>query len=191
MKSIFLQALLIIFIFHYGFAQSSSISGKVNTFTSITQMQGPIYAAVLTNVQTQEKISLPLVETDFRFDNVPNGHDYELTIVQTRHLNDFLNGVSTLDMVMIQRHLLGIDPFAKEEMHIAADVNGDGYVSVYDLLYLRRLILGINNFIAESWRVRSKADLKLNSIAIKNLSQDIINADFAIIKVGDINGSAK
>ena len=190
MKFIFLQIVLIILVFQNVNAQTSNISGEVISYTSLLKQQSPIYSAVLTNVQTQEKISLPLEKADFRFENVANGYDYELTIIQTRHLNDFLNGVSTLDMVLIQRHILGIVPFDKEELEIAGDINNDGYISVYDLALLRRLILGINNFITEPWRIRSKANLKQKSVSIKNLNQDIINADFTIIKVGDINGSA-
>jgi hypothetical protein len=47
------------------------------------------------------------------------------------------NGVSTLDMVQIQKHLLGIVPFTDPYQFIAADVNNSQSVSTIDLVEIR------------------------------------------------------
>ena len=65
-----------------------------------------------------------------------------------------MNGVSTLDLVAIQKHLLGITPFTEFDKFVAADINLSETVSAIDIVELRKLILGIyvdfpNN---ESWR---------------------------------------
>ena len=52
------------------------------------------------------------------------------------------NGVSTLDLVKIQKHILGKSPLESEMREVAADVNNDGKVSALDLLDIRKLILG-------------------------------------------------
>jgi hypothetical protein len=39
--------------------------------------------------------------------------------------DDYLNGVSTLDLVMIQRHILSISKFTDPFNIIAADINND------------------------------------------------------------------
>ena len=58
--------------------------------------------------------------------------------------DDPKNGVSTKDLVMIQKHLLGIELLVDPHDFIAADINNDGKISARDLLELRKLILGSN-----------------------------------------------
>ena len=72
--------------------------------------------------------------------------------------DDHMNGVSTLDLVRIQKHLLGIEPFTTPYQYIAADANNSESVSAIDLVEIRKLILGIyteypNN---KSWRFVDK-----------------------------------
>ena len=56
--------------------------------------------------------------------------------------DDHINGVTALDLVLVQRHLLGLTRLDDPFKIIAADINGDGRVSAFDLVDLRRLILG-------------------------------------------------
>ncbi len=115
--------------------------------------------------------------------------------------DDHLNGVSTLDLVMIQRHILQIDKFNSAYKYIAADVNKDNKVTAADLVELRKLILGIyielpNN---KSWRFLDKA-INISDIAnpwgvneyigINNFTTSMMENNFTGVKVGDINGSA-
>jgi hypothetical protein len=51
-------------------------------------------------------------------------------------------GISTLDLVELQRHVLGIETFTKPEQYKAADLDGSGRVGVMDLLLLRNVLLG-------------------------------------------------
>jgi len=61
--------------------------------------------------------------------------------------------VSTLDLVMIQRHILGLQELDSPYKIIAGDVTNDEKLSASDLLALRKLILGItNDFNNKSWR---------------------------------------
>lgn len=188
MKSYLLLALSILFL--TSSAQSVyTISGKISDSYNI-RSNDPKFAAVLTNENTQEKQSIILMSNSYAFKELEKGFDYTLTIEKISPTNDDLNGVSTLDMVMIQRHILGIAPFDTKAKEIAADANGDKNISVFDLVVLRKIILGIQAYLPESWRVRSKADIKTSEIKIKNLSDDLPNQDFLIIKVGDVNGNA-
>ena len=65
-----------------------------------------------------------------------------------------LNGVSTFDMVLISRHILGLEVFNAPWKWIAADVNKSGTITTFDVLELRKLILGIYNKFPSntSWR---------------------------------------
>ena len=56
---------------------------------------------------------------------------------------EWLNGVSTLDLVHIQRHILNITPFTQLWQYVAADANGDGLITDTDINIIRELILGI------------------------------------------------
>ena len=67
---------------------------------------------------------------------------------------DYLNGVSTLDLVYIQRHILGIQPLTNPYLLIVADADNNGKVTVNDLSELRKLILGVYTELPSnaSWR---------------------------------------
>ena len=54
------------------------------------------------------------------------------------------NGVSTLDIIKIQSHILRIDTLNTPYKLIASDVNSSGTITNLDLLYIRRFILGID-----------------------------------------------
>lgn len=68
--------------------------------------------------------------------------------------NDPLNGVTTADLLLIYRHILGIELFDSPYKIIAADANQDGKVTIYDVVILRKLILGITDTLpnGKSWR---------------------------------------
>ena len=66
--------------------------------------------------------------------------------------------MSTLDLVDIQRHLLGLDPLDSPYKMIAADANNSESLTAIDLVEIRKLILGLylefpNN---ASWRFVDK-----------------------------------
>ena len=64
------------------------------------------------------------------------------------------NGVSTFDLVLISKHILGTAPFTNCFQHIAADVNKNGQATTFDLVELRKIILGIYSSFPSntSWR---------------------------------------
>ncbi len=51
-------------------------------------------------------------------------------------------GVSTFDLVLISKHILGVAPFEEKWKEFAADVNGNGSVTTFDIIQIRKLILG-------------------------------------------------
>jgi hypothetical protein len=54
------------------------------------------------------------------------------------------NGVSTLDIILVQSHILNVDSLNTPYKILAADVNESGTITNLDILYMRRLILGID-----------------------------------------------
>ena len=115
-----------------------------------------------------------------------------------------LNGVSTFDLVLISKHILGITPFDSPYKYIAADVNKSGTVTAFDMVQVRQLILNIKTEFSQndSWRfVDASHDFAASTtnpaaqnfaefLDINQLSQDMTDVDFIGVKIGDINGNA-
>lgn len=78
---------------------------------------------------------------------------YTTHITPSKNINP-LNGVSTNDLVLISKHILGIQPLDSPYKLIAADANQDGKITTTDIVVLRKLILGIANELpnGRSWR---------------------------------------
>ncbi|MFT4536690.1 MAG: hypothetical protein ACI9P5_004066, partial [Saprospiraceae bacterium] len=150
------------------------------------------------NLPEYPRISLTDEDGIFSFLGVSNNADFE---IRSGLDKDYMNGVSTLDLVKIQRHILGLELLDSPYKVIAADINGDEKLKASDLLVLRKLILGIITDLPtnKSWRFVDKTqefeDIYYpwpiqESIDMTSLQGDILNNDFIAVKIGDVNGNA-
>jgi len=132
--------------------------------------------------------------------NLEMYEDYE--IIPFRN-DDLLNGISTMDLILLGQHLLEISTLGSPYQLIAADINNDGNVSALDMIALRRAILIIDEEFQNntSWRfVDSEFDFPdltdpfsssfPESRFIHELSTNELVNNFMAIKVGDLNGNA-
>ncbi len=116
---------------------------------------------------------------------------------------EYLNGVSTLDIVMIQKHILGNKKITNPYKLLAADVNQSGSLTAADMLVIRKVILGKSkSFKSASWVAvsedytfenPSKAEREFDKAVVRNISvsnTDIRNLDFVVIKMGDVSGNS-
>ncbi len=124
---------------------------------------------------------------------------YEIMPVQDQ---DHKAGVSTLDLVLIQKHLLGRAKLGSPYKMIAADANKSGTITAVDLLEIRKLILGIiprftNN---TSWRFVDRQYQFPDpynpftpgfpeTVWFDSITHGIDTANFVGVKIGDVNGS--
>jgi hypothetical protein len=128
------------------------------------------------------------------------GGDYSIT----PYLNASpLNGVSTFDLVLMAKHILGVQPLNSPYKMIAADINRSGTVSTLDMIQLRKLILNIETSFTNntSWRFLPTSHtfpMPTNPWAttfpeVRSVNDLVgtIAADFVAVKVGDVNGSAQ
>ncbi len=109
-------------------------------------------------------------------------------VVRPEKNTDYDNGVSTRDLVKIQKHILGkgsLESFYQEE---AADANGDGNIGALDLIQLRKLILGKSDVLpgSPSWRFYER-ETKKQAYPISE-TIDLMEIDFVGVKIGDVNG---
>ncbi len=135
----------------------------------------------------------------YAFEDIPTSTDYEIS---GRMDDDPLNGVSTLDLVLIQRHILGLSSLNSPYKLIAADADNSGSLSALDLLTIRKLILGITEEFPngqQAWRFPDQGQAFLDvqspfpyseTIDIFNLQGDMNNQNFVAVKIGDVNASA-
>lgn len=131
----------------------------------------------------------------------PIGTDVEVAPFRN---DDPLNGVTTFDMVVIRKHILGVDTLDSPYKIIAADVNGSGAVTTADLVEIRKLVLQVTTELPNdmpSWRFVDASFVFPNplnpfqtpfpqSILLNNVVQGVFDLDFIGIKLGDVNGSA-
>ncbi len=110
---------------------------------------------------------------------------------------DPLNGISTLDLVLLQAHILGLTPIEDPYAIIAGDANDSGHLSASDLIEIRRLILGITEKYNanDSWRfVDSEEIMDMESVFpyVEQISTTPAREtyNFVGVKIGDINHSA-
>jgi Proprotein convertase P-domain len=135
----------------------------------------------------------------FALNSVVPNKSYTLGLSDNR---DILNGVSTLDLVMMQRHILGLNPFTDATKVIAADIDNNQKVTAADLVNLRKNILGISASFPnqqQSWRFVT-ADHVFQDIAnpfpfaeqyeYESITSNKTNQNFIPIKIGDVNNSA-
>jgi len=135
---------------------------------------------------------------EYAFPPMEEGSQY---VVDPSKNHDWLNGVSTLDLVLIQRHILGLASLDSPYKRIAGDINQDDKISGTDIVELRKLVLGLYTELPqnESWRFIDAAHQFITNdpfdqdfpevYTIDPLESDMM-IDFVGVKVGDVNNSA-
>ncbi len=139
----------------------------------------------------------------FQWWYLPIGAGYTIEIVPFRNDNP-LNGVTTYDLSLISKHILGLEPLNSPYKMLAADINQDGSITTFDVLLLRKLILGLipNLPHGKAWRFMPKSFVFLNPANpfASPVPDRIISPNtnwspntfykFRAIKIGDVNESA-
>jgi hypothetical protein len=139
----------------------------------------------------------------FQFGSISPDVGYEFSVTPSKNINP-LNGVTSFDLTLISKHILGIEALDSPYKMIAADVNQDGKITTFDIVILRKLILGITNELpnGKSWRFLPDNYVFPNpqnpfmpafpeQIEVPNTA-DPVPSDFRFkgVKIGDVNLSA-
>ena len=172
---------------------SARISGSIATEYGetvenvMTMLTGPV------NIS---EMSMTDASGQFAFENIPMFTDYN---VQAEKNDDYLNGISTLDIILMQKHILRQEMLETPYQMIAADIDGDKNITAIDLIELRKLILGITSEFSNngSWKFVD-ASLPLTTAnpwlyreqrSIEDFQDDMLTEDFIGVKIGDLNYS--
>lgn len=135
----------------------------------------------------------------FMFSNLPTGVGY---VVEAKKDFDHLNGISTYDLLLIQKHILGVKMFNSPLKMIAADVNNSNNITISDIIDLRKCLLTASAFTKNtSWRFID-SDYQFSNpsnpfgegwpefTSVKTLTKTGANVKFTGIKIGDVSGDA-
>ncbi|MBK8956119.1 MAG: HYR domain-containing protein [Saprospiraceae bacterium] len=136
----------------------------------------------------------------FMFGDLNYGPTSEYLVRPLRNDNH-VNGVSTADIVKIQRHILSIEYLNSPYKIIAADVNSSASITASDVTEIRKLILGVNSEFTkvQSWTFVPKEYVFPNPSVPYNAPREKMiqmpdasthNEDFVAVKMGDVTGNA-
>jgi lysyl endopeptidase len=136
----------------------------------------------------------------FQFDELSLGEVYTLNFIKN---DDYPNGLSTLDLILIRKHILGLEKLGSPYQMIAADVNLSNSITTLDLILIQKVILGVDLAFpnAPSWRF-IPADYEFPDPAnpfqsmippvypVANFGESRLDIDIVGVKLGDVNHSA-
>ena len=111
---------------------------------------------------------------------------------------DILDGVGVLDLIAIQKHVMGLEKLTNPDQLIAADINKSRSISPLDMVILRKVLLGLDDEFQNntSWRLGSETNL-LSEVNFWNFDDPQIidmstNENYISlkgVKIGDVNRS--
>lgn len=188
---------------------SFTISQKIDTqinirYDTIKRPSGTIfYVTIRDTVYKVTKDTLKASITSYTSNDTDGKYSFKNLIspkeykVAAKCSMDDLKGIDTDDAIILLRHLLGVTKIRSTLNQIAADINGDGYISNIDFDLLYGVINGtkdISNF-KRRWCFIPKSNIPHTLNQVKEeinyqpLLQSVTNADFYAIKIGDLNSS--
>jgi hypothetical protein len=125
------------------------------------------------------------------------GYDYQVKVKKERN---YLEGISTLDILQIQKHILGSKALGSPWKMLAADVNGDKVITASDMSALRKLILGYDykfrnstswKFIHAMYQFPDPEDPWYQNFPeeyrIQSMAGNMNYVDFVGFKIGDVS----
>ena len=187
-----------------------------NGCDSITTLNLTINPSVSGNIITPLLKSIPTVTAtlrgknsiyniysdNYKFSCTNSGTNDTINLSKNNDVNK-TNGVTTLDVALVQSHILAKNILNSPYKIIAADVTGDGKVTALDIVYIKRLILGIDttftnsttkqqrlwDFVDSSYKFMDSTNPfpYKDSISYIGLNTSKTNQTFIGCKLGDVN----
>ena len=177
-----------------------SISGNIKTHWDVPMPDVLVSVSGGAVVATRTDAS-----GNFSFPNLPAGLNF--TVTPSRDTND-VNGITTFDLSLINKHVLSLDTLASPWSIIAADANGSNTVTTIDIVESRKILLGLNTAFpaVPSWRFFPGLTNFPNPynpftgfpggtppefLQFNGIQDNVTDANFKGVKIGDVNNNAK
>ncbi len=179
-------------------ATDFTVAGAVQTESASGVQDATV--TLKSSATSNELVTITDAQGRYMFsDAVPTASS--VTLRPTKDGN-YINGVSTFDLVLISKHILGIEPLTSPYKMIASDANNSGSITTYDIVELRKLVLGIYTELPgnSSWRFVDKDFVfpqpanpwqttfpESRTVAVMQGNQ--MDENFVAIKIGDVSGN--
>ena len=174
---------------------TAGISGLI--FTETGKNLGGVEVTLNSGLPEYPRIMTTENDGGYAFDNNPIGLNYSLNSFKD---DVYINGVSSLDLIFIRRHILALDALDSPYKIIAADANNSQSISAADITQLQLLVLGKLDVLpsSDAWRF-VEADYEFFSeqnpwpftetIDLIGLRTEEVDQNFIAVKVGDVNSN--
>ncbi len=136
----------------------------------------------------------------YRFNNLPLGEVFGISL--EKDYGD-RNGIGVVDILLISRHILGVEPLDSPLKLLAADVDESATLNIVDLIKIRKVILGIDLVFADtpSWRFLPEGftfsdpmnpwdDFLPTVFHLPTFEDDVLDFNFTAYKMGDVDLNA-
>lgn len=129
---------------------------------------------------------------------VPNNTNTTVKCFKSTPGNDAITGA---DILLIKRHVLGVQLLTSPYQFVAADVSSDGNLSILDYARIQQVALGLQDHITGSldWKFIPKSYVfpSPNPISVEPDStishlpatMSFLDDDFVAVRMGDVNGN--
>ncbi|MEM6395961.1 MAG: SdrD B-like domain-containing protein [Bacteroidota bacterium] len=137
---------------------------------------------------------------EYSFTQLPFNEDYTIEPSLEGDV-DVATAVTTFDILIINRHILGIAEMESPYQHVIADVNMDNVINVIDVVNIRQVIMGIRStyLSGPTWRFADQ-DYEFSANAsdwltevfpevynANDLEGDVLSADFYALEMGNVS----
>lgn len=127
---------------------------------------------------------------------LPQNLDEVFVLPYINKKDSSLNGITTGDIVRIQRHILGLEALNNLQLR-CADVNNSGSVTAADVSEIRKLVLGVTSKfsrLTESFAIAHNPKSKNywdydNKVLVRDLINKTKTNEFGVCKFGDVSGA--
>ena len=121
---------------------NSGVSGYVRYIDNIPLDGAEVTVENMPNLTTRTN-----KEGFYQFDELQHGESIEIMPIKD---NNHELGITTLDVILLQRHMMGLEDLDSPYKIIAGDINLNGSIDAIDLIELRKLILGKTDRFSDS-----------------------------------------
>jgi hypothetical protein len=182
----YIFSFLFALFFTASLAQTYTVSGQITSLEN--EEIGGVSVELLSDDNQLIESQLVNCGGTYFFSGLVAGQFYNLRLSKG---GNFLNGTTTFDLVLIARHILGVDALDHPYKIRAADIDHSGHLSIMDMLLMRAWILSVNTDYPENnWLFFQAAAGTEGPLFPIVLMADQTNYNFTGIKLGDVNGSA-
>lgn len=172
------------------FGQTAKISGAIKLFSGEAM---PNTTVVLLD-ENDNRIAQMVTGSDgtYEFANLATNNTYK---IQPERAGSLLQAVSVIDLLVLIKHILLIQPYTSPYQYLAGDVNMNNGNTTFDIVLIQKAILDVGDPL--SWRfIRSVETFTDPSNPFLDISEtdneveltaDITDFNFTGIPLGDIN----